>query len=425
MEATAVAAAHTLTPSGKIDPPEWMAAEATGAVVAALTVRGTEVRFVGGCVRDALAGRAVTDIDIATPDPPEAVIELLGEAGLKAIPTGLAHGTVTAVAGDRHFEITTLREDVETDGRRARVAFSDDWLVDAERRDFTINALSCRPDGSYFDPFGGMVDLAAGRVRFVGDPRARIEEDYLRLLRFFRFHAHYGRGAPDAAGLAAAKDLASGLAILSGERLRAEILRLLAADDPLSAVRAMLAAGVLQKIVPDVVDPGPLARLVELEAAGADPLRRLAALLPLDPTIAEKLADRLRLSVAERDRLAALTDPEEDLTAVRDPRALRVALYRRGRDRIRDRLLLDWARGDNSDGATLDAFLEQAEAWAGMRFPLSGRDVIALGLEPGPEVGRLLSRVEAWWIERDFRPGREACIEQLRTAAGAGQAKAT
>ena len=222
--------------SERIAPQAWMTAPETRAVVAALSAAGAEVRFVGGCVRDALAGRRVKDVDLATTDRPERVIELLQAAGLKAVPTGLDHGTVTAIAGHRPFEITTLREDVETDGRRARVAFTDDWQADAARRDLTFNAMSCSPEGDLFDPFGGRADLAAGRGRFVGDPRARIQEDYLRLLRFFRFQAHYGRVPPEPATLAVLRDLAPQLASLSGERLRSELLRLLEAPDPLPVV---------------------------------------------------------------------------------------------------------------------------------------------------------------------------------------------
>ena len=230
-----------MTPAGRLEPQPWMSAPETRAVVAALSADGAELRFVGGCVRDALADRPVTDFDLATPEPPERVVALLQRAGIKAVPTGIEHGTITAVSGGMPFEVTTLREDVETYGRHAKVAFTDDWVADAARRDFTINALSCSPEGLLYDPFDGLKDLEAGRVRFVGDARARIHEDALRLLRFFRFHAHYGRGAPDLDGLAAASDLAPHLAALSGERVRNELLRLLAAPDPVPVVDIMLA----------------------------------------------------------------------------------------------------------------------------------------------------------------------------------------
>ncbi|MDX1426079.1 MAG: CCA tRNA nucleotidyltransferase, partial [Kiloniellales bacterium] len=285
-----------MEPAGKIAPQDWMTAPATRAVLAALGAEGAVPRFVGGCVRDAVVARPVTDVDIATPDPPQRVIALIERAGLKAVPTGLAHGTVTAVADGRPFEVTSLRVDVETYGRHAKVAFTDDWQADAARRDLTINALSCDPDGRIYDYFGGLADLRAGRVRFVGEPRARIREDYLRLLRFFRFHAHYGRGAPDPEGLAAAGELAPEATHLSGERVRAELLRLLAAPDPAPVVAVMAAAGVLRAFLPEA-GPGPdgaaaLAALGELPGATAepDPLLRLAALLPPDPAAAGAVA---------------------------------------------------------------------------------------------------------------------------------------
>ncbi|MEE8534186.1 MAG: CCA tRNA nucleotidyltransferase, partial [Alphaproteobacteria bacterium] len=229
-----------------------MKAPATRAVVDALTADSAEVRFVGGCVRDAVAGRKVTDVDIATPDPPETVTRLLEAAGIRVVPTGIAHGTVTAVIRHRHFEITTLRRDVETYGRRAKVAFTDDWTADAARRDFTINALFCDPDGTLYDPFGGIDDLDAGRVRFVGDAVKRIKEDVLRLLRFFRFYAHYGRPPPDAEALAACRAMARALPGLSGERVSAELLRLLAAPDPAAVLALMIEAEVLAFVLPEV-----------------------------------------------------------------------------------------------------------------------------------------------------------------------------
>ncbi|MFQ5959208.1 MAG: CCA tRNA nucleotidyltransferase, partial [Alphaproteobacteria bacterium] len=248
-------------PAGTIEPQRWMTVRATRAVVDALRAQGAEVRFVGGCVRDAVAGRKVTDVDIATPDPPETVIRLLEAAGIRVVPTGIKHGTVTAVVARRPFEITTLRRDVETYGRHAKVAFTDDWTADAARRDFTINALFCAPDGTLYDPFGGLDDLRAGRVRFVGDAVQRIREDVLRLLRFFRFYAHYGRPPPDAEALAACRAMALALPSLSGERVCAELLRLLAADDPAAVLELMIEADVLEFVLPEVAGVGALAEL--------------------------------------------------------------------------------------------------------------------------------------------------------------------
>jgi poly(A) polymerase len=424
----------------RLAPQPWMTAPETRAVVAALTADGTEVRFVGGCVRDALLGRPVKDVDIATPDRPQRVMELLARAGIRAIPTGIEHGTVTAVVGRTPFEITTLRRDVETYGRRAKVAFTDDWTADAARRDFTINALSCTPDGRLYDPFGGLADLRAGRVRFVGDPEARIREDVLRLLRFFRFYAHYGAAPPDPAALAACRALAPLLPGLSGERVRDEILKLLLAPEPASVVELMRDQGVLRQILPEATNPARLRALVTLEGVtparlvvGADALRRLAALLEDSAEAAAAVAARLRLSNAERDRLVGMIEAAPAVSPDLDPQARRRLLYRLGADRVRDAALLAWAgavaAGERADrpGATRQeveawiGLLETAATWVRPVFPLKGQDVLKLGLEPGPEVGRLLAETEAWWIERDFAPDRAACLARLRDLAGQGR----
>ncbi|HEX9770780.1 MAG TPA: CCA tRNA nucleotidyltransferase [Kiloniellales bacterium] len=411
-----------MEPAGKLEPQPWMTAAATRAVLAALGAAGAQPRFVGGCVRDAVLGRPVTDVDIATTDPPEQVVALIERAGLKAVPTGLAHGTVTAIARGRPFEVTSLRIDVETYGRHAKVAFTDDWQADAARRDLTINALSCTPDGRIFDYFGGLDDLRSGRVRFVGDPRARIREDYLRLLRFFRFHAHYGRGAPDPDGLAAAGELAPEAANLSGERVRAELLRLLAAPDPVPVLTVMAAHGVLGVFLPDARDPTALAALLAIEPdrAAPDAVLRLAALLPPDPAVGRKVAERLRLSRAEQARLVALLEPSE---AVRggDDKALRAALYRGGAAILADQWRLAWARlGPDERRArreALDAALGVAAGWRPRPFPLKGRDATARGVPAGPRVGQLLAAVEAWWVAEDFAPDRAACLAKLEELA--------
>ena len=325
--------------AAKLDPQPWMTASATQRVVMALTAGGAGIRFVGGCVRDAVIGRPVNDIDIATSDPPERVIELLQQAGVRAIPTGVSHGTVTAIEEGRPFEITTLRHDVETYGRRAKVAFTDDWVADAARRDFTFNALSCAPDGDLFDPFDGVADLRAGLVRFVGDPRARIREDVLRLLRFFRFYAHFGRPPPHPESLAACTELAPLLPTLSGERVRAELLRLLEAPEPAPVLQLMTHVGVLPFLVPEAKRLDRLAAIPELETRYAlpDPVRRLAAVLDTDTAGVRALAERLKLSNAERDRLVALTG-RPDLGS--DKQGMRRALYRIGAGRYRDFALL-------------------------------------------------------------------------------------
>lgn len=380
----------------------------------ALTAEGQEVRFVGGCVRDALHAHKESgcpDIDIATPDHPEQVVQLLDKAGIKHIPTGLAHGTVTAVFNHKHFEITTLRVDVETYGRHANVAFTDDWEEDAARRDFTINSLFCSLAGEIYDPCGGIADLVAGRVRFVGEAARRIEEDHLRLLRFFRFHAWYGKGALDPEGLAAATEWSASLAKLSGERIRAEVLKLLAAPDPAPVVEAMVGAGVLAEAAPGAENSKVLGVLVGLEPE-PDSLRRLAALLrPHSDTAA--LAAHLRLSRAEQDRLEALVAPSGAFTADTDAPALRRVLNRDGVERVTDWLLLAQAEEGGATESTAAA-LAVVRAWRSVTLPVKGADALALGLEPGPTVGEAIRAVENWWIDEDFAPNREACLDKLR-----------
>lgn len=376
-----------------------MTAPQTRAVLAALEADGATARFAGGAVRDAVLGRDAADVDIATTAPPEENVRLLRRAGLRVVPTGLAHGTVTAISDGRPFEVTTLRVDVETFGRRARVAFTDDWAADAARRDFTINALYANPEGDVWDPTGGLADLAAGRVRFVGEPAARIAEDYLRILRFFRFHAWYGRGDADAAALAACAAATDGLDRLSGERLRQELLKLLSAPDPLPALRLMVETGVAAKLLPLAPDLERLARL-----GPADVGLRLAALTAgAGPQAVGAMAERLRMSNAERDRLLLLAAPPP-LPADDEGPAARQFIYQVGQDRA-----VDLARLAGRDG--LAAF---AARWAAPTLPVAGADALALGLEPGPEIGALLREVEAWWRSQDFTPDREACLARLK-----------
>lgn len=419
-----------LAAAGRIAPQAWMEAEATDAVIKAVTSEGAEARFVGGCVRDAVLGRAVKDIDIATGEPPEKVMALLQQAGIKAIPTGIAHGTVTAVIDEARFEITTLRLDVETDGRHAKVAFTDDWTQDAARRDFTINALYLAPDGRLFDPCGGLEDLKAGRIRFVGDARARIVEDVLRLLRYFRFFAELDRPPPDAEALAACKELAGELPKLSGERIRAELMRLLIAPGAAATVEIMAAEGILPHLLPEARDIARLSALCAIEDAGDAPgvspdgLRRLAIVLAVDAAGAEAVAVRLRLSNAETERLAALAAPGEDLGPGADGKAMRRRLYSLGARIFADRALIEWAGAKAADpaldAAVADGYraqLKAADAWITPVLPVKGEDILALGVEAGPEVGALLARIEEWWLDEDFQPGREACLAKLKQLA--------
>lgn len=401
-----------MEPAARIAPQPWMKALATRAVLAALEAGGQKARFVGGCVRDALLGRPIGDIDIATPEPPERVVELLHQRGIKAVPTGIEHGTVTAVARGKPFEITTLRRDVETFGRHARVAFDADWAEDARRRDFTMNALFLDATGAVFDTVGGLKDLRAGRVRFVGDPETRIREDVLRLLRFYRFHAHYGRGAADEAARAACRRLAPLLPTLSAERIAAELVKLLRAPDPVPTLRLMEEDGVLAAALPELGRIDLLARLVAIEPE-PDPLRRLAALLP-DAAAAEALAARLRFSNDMRDRLVALAAATVDRDA--DERAQRKAIYQLGPELYRDAALLSAASAGKERP---DALLELAAKWPVPVFPLRGRDLVAAGIPPGKEVGRLLETLRSWWEANDFAPDRAACLAELERLRGA------
>jgi len=394
----------------------WMVEPATLAVLGALAAGGEEARFVGGSVRDALLGLPIGDIDIATPAPPERVIELLDKRGIKVVPTGLAHGTVTAVTGTppRHFEITTLRRDVETYGRRARVAFDADWAADAARRDFTINAIFLDPDGTPHDPVGGLADLRARRVRFVGDPATRIAEDVLRILRYYRFEARFGTGEGDPGARAACRAAALLLPNLSAERVAQELVRLLETPAPVPALQMMQQDGVLIMILPEARGLDRLRQMIVIEP-DANPLRRLAALIDVDSERASALAERLRFSNAWRDRLRDLAapwplDPQADL------RAQRRALYRLGAARYRDLALLSAAEGAmNRD--RLDELLALAHAWTPPVFPVTGRDVTALGIPPGPQIGQLLDAVHDWWVKVDFTADGAACLDYLRALA--------
>ncbi len=417
-----------MEPAGHIDPPEWMRTTGAQKVAAALSGGGAPVRFVGGCVRDAVLGRQAKDVDLATPEPPRRILELLAGAGIRAIPTGIEHGTVTAVAGREHFEITTLRRDVSTDGRRATVAFTDDWVEDAARRDFTINALFCDVDGTLFDPMGGLADIKTGTVRFVGDAGTRIQEDHLRILRFFRFFAHYGKGEPDSDGLAACTRLAPALKALSAERIAGEILGLLAAPSPAATVSLMADAGVMAQILPEATHIGALANLgaAEEEAGamagvgggmGADPLRRLAALLGApggpDGDLARSVVERFRLSRVQGKRLTQMMAPGVTIAAAATAPELRRALHKLGRDGFSDVVLLTWAKAGDP-GEAFSGHLAQTAKWSVPRFPLRGADALKLGVPHGPRVGELLSEIEAWWIEGDFTASREACLARLK-----------
>ncbi len=380
----------------------------------ALKADGGDARFVGGAVRNALLGEKVSDVDIATPLNPDAVMARLRKAGLGAVPTGIDHGTVTAIANGKPYEVTTLRRDVATDGRRAIVAFTTDWKEDAARRDFTMNALYADEAGAIFDYFGGLADLAARRVRFVGDASTRIKEDYLRILRLFRFHAWYGSGDIDADALAAASAEKAGLKTLSGERVQKELLRLLEAKDPVPVLRTMEAAGILREILPDDVR---LDRLQYLAGIGeADGVLRLAAMLS-DNFDANEVAGALRLSNFDRERLADAAVRDARIDAGLSPEGARRLLYRLGKNRFRDSVLLNWATsGAGSNDARLRVLLALADGWRKPEFPLSGKDAMAAGIEEGPKIGVLLRDIEQYWIDSDFTPDRTVLLARLNDA---------
>ena len=378
----------------KLDAAKWRRRRGIRRLLKALGADEGLTRYVGGAVRDELLGLAVNDIDLATRIRPDEVVERLAAAGIKAVPTGIEHGTVTAVSEGQPVEVTSLRRDVSTDGRRATVAFTDDWQEDAARRDFTINALSADPrSGEIFDYFGGLDDIRARRVRFIGEPEARIAEDHLRILRFFRFHARFGAGEPDPRALAACTARANDLMALSRERIADELLKLLGLPDPAPTVGVMLGRAILKPVLPEI-EPATLPSLDRVLAAETDAqiepdaLRRFSALLPPDPLLAEKISARLKLSNKARKRLACAVN--------RDPGTSPEALaYRVGMECAVDRLLL---AGEPAKAASVSG-------WRMPKLPIGGGALIARGLTEGPAVARTLRRIEDRWVEAGFPQG--------------------
>ncbi len=394
----------------------WLRARASRRVLDALEGDGTGVRFVGGCVRDTLLDPTLdmVDLDLATVATPERNLELLARAGIKTFPTGLAHGTITARTGSRSFEITTLRQDVATDGRRAVVAYTDCFEADAARRDLTINTLSCDRAGRVFDPFGGRADLARGIIRFVGEPKARIREDYLRILRFFRFHARFGRVPPERAVMAALEAERTGLDRLSGERVRSEMLRLLIAPGVLDALDLMRACGVWQQLFDTAPALDDLRSLLDL-APDAVAILRLACLLR-GRSDAIAVANRLRLSNAERDRLTrAMTGELPPVDA--GPAELRRLAYRTGPERAEDLCLLA-AAGAATGSAWIDEARRIIREFGQRSPPVGGQDLIDRGMAPGPSLGVVLRELEDAWIASDFTADRETLLLRLRGEIG-------
>jgi len=397
----------------------WLESRPLLKVLSALGAPATDVRAVGGCVRDTVLGRAVTDIDLATPDLPTTVIDKLEAAGLKAVPTGIDHGTITAVAEGQGFEVTTLRKDTACDGRHAAVEFTQDWREDATRRDFTINAMSMRPTGEVFDFFDGWRDAESGRIKFVGEPADRIQEDFLRILRFFRFLAHYGRVDPDPATVSACHEHRSRLAALSADRIRNEMVKLLSARDPSAALLLMQETDVLTEVVPGETDAGAVARLIALEAH----LRvegnlqdqdswfgRWCALVP-DHTA--DVADRLHMSKRDAASLQALHDASQAVPSGDEESTWRDFLYTH-HDVAADAVLVAAARAQSIEMDAIAGSHARCLEWRQPTFPITGRDLQDLGFESGVALGQMLKRLERQWLDSGFNQTRD---DLLRTAA--------
>jgi poly(A) polymerase len=391
-------------------------------VLAALDGDGEEARIVGGAVRNTLLGEPHGDIDIATTALPREVIRRVEAAGFKAVPTGVEHGTVTIVAAGQPFEVTTLREDVETFGRHATVVFGRDWKRDAERRDFTINALSLSRDGTVHDYVGGFADIEVRRVRFIGDAGRRIAEDYLRILRFFRFHAAYGEGTPDREGLAACIEGRAGLEQLSRERVRMEMVKLLVAKHAVPTLALMTETGLLEQVLGGVPLLASYANMAKLEAAlalAADPVRRLGALAVSVSEDAERLRERLRLTNAEYERLASIADGWWQISTSWSEHAARVLLYRLGSERFTDRVLLAWTRApQGAADPTWHALATLPARWSAPAFPLKAADFIARGVPKGPPLGAALAAAEEAWIAAGFPVDAPAVAAIADAAAG-------
>jgi len=411
----------------------WFRAAALRRVFDILNVEGGEARVVGGAVRNSLLGLPAGDVDLATTWRPDEVAERAKAAGIKVVPTGIDHGTVTLVIDGKPFEVTTLRRDVATDGRRAEVAFGTGWKEDAERRDFTINALYANSDGEIFDDVGGLADIESRTLRFIGSAAERVAEDYLRILRFFRFFAHYGSGRPDAEGLKACAQARAKLSTLSAERVWGEMKKLLAAEDPGRALLWMRQAGVLAEVLPETekwgIDAIPgLIAAEKIFSWAPDPLLRLAAMVPPDTDRLKALAERLRLSKAEAACLVRFAEAPAIAPTLPEA-ALDRALYRSVKEGIIARLKLSLAaarRKSETDPAFLaetaafQRLLARAEKWQRPDFPLNGADVLKAGIAPGPQVGELLSELENFWVERNFGVDRAALVARLESLIRSG-----
>ncbi|MEH6476864.1 MAG: CCA tRNA nucleotidyltransferase [Sneathiella sp.] len=392
----------------KKTPPRWMSCPESQLLFASLRKAGGEGRFVGGCVRDALLGEISDDIDVCTNLTPEAVMSGLSSSNIRVIPTGLKHGTVTAIVGDYKYEITTLRVDVETDGRHATVSFTENWREDAARRDFTINALYLTEQGELNDYFGGQQDLQSGIVRFIGDADARIEEDRLRVLRYFRFFARFGEGLPDDKAVKACTKAASHLGQLSKERITQEFMRLLETERSPEVLLLMAKTDVLGSILPGEISPDRYKNLMVL-SVGSDVTQRLSVLFQGNKDWAKNISSYLRLSGRTEKRLQAMC--AEDLPLTLSLEEQRASLYQLGVETFTDRLLLAWSKGAKDEICL--QYLDLAKSWEIPTFPVSGRDLINKGHHPGKMLGELLAKLDAIWIESDFQMTKSDLLARL------------
>ena len=428
--------ARTPTPSELVlAAASWLTAPQTRLVFDILEAAGFTVRAVGGTVRNTLLGEPVSDIDLAVDASPHDVMNAAKRAGLKVVPTGITHGTVTIIVEGIPFEVTTLRQDVSTDGRRATVAYTNDWNADAERRDFTINAIYCDRNGALLDPVGGLADISRRHVRFIGDPHARIREDYLRILRFFRFSAKYAGGLLDPDGLAACINERSGLQRLSAERVHHEFLRLLDAPFCIPVIECMAEHGFVADLIGTKGNIAALASLVANAAVTSmprqldDAVMRLAALAIAAPEDTTRLKDRLRLSNSETERIARAATVAKSINPQSSTPLVHELIYRNGNDAVCDGIALAWARDTTANAAQLDDkvahqvvdpsanvyanLLTSALNWVAPALPISGRDVVARGVAPGPRVSTVINDFERWWIDTGFTQDKERIEEKL------------
>ena len=403
---------------GKLDKQNWMQSTDVIRVISSLSNNNNIVRFVGGCVRDSILELEIKEIDLATSAKPEEVCLMLTSSGMKPILTGISHGTVSVVSGKYKFEITTLRADIETSGRHARVSFIEDWIEDSYRRDFTFNAIYADPDGTLYDPTGGFSDLKDGIVRFIGDPSLRISEDHLRILRYFRFFGHFSKKVADHSALEACKIHASSLLKISPERIIKELLSIMSCPDPASVLKLMAEADVLQKFLPEATQFDLLTRLTRIDAADPDPLRRISITLKANKTEVNNRLKLLRLPAKQSERILEIINIQF-LYHEFDEKLLSKTFYKEGKIKFIDIVYCSWAQGEPRYDSKWQKILSFYSDFSIPKFPLIGSDVLILGFN-GPEVGKLLQEVRDWWVQENFIPDREGCLYKLEEISRQG-----